>query len=411
VSVAASTPTEAAAGARRATGLRILMLAPQPFYQERGTPIAIDLLLRVLSADGHEVHVLTFPGGEDRSYPGVRIERIRRRATAPIVGPGFSLAKLRCDLGLMSAAWRCARDGRYDVVHAVEEAAFIAEILRRRFGLPYVYDMDSLLSMQMLERFPRLGPLSGLMRWAEALPVRRAVGVVPMCDALAREALRHRADGVVVVRDISLIEPTADQEQGERLRERDDVRGALVMYIGNLEAYQGIGLLLEAFARACERGPEATLVIIGGSDAHIDRYRAEAARLGVAGRVVFTGPRPVSRLGWYAGQADVLVSPRVSGSNTPMKIYSYLGAGVALLATRLPTHTQVLDDSVAVLAEPQAPAFGDAMAELLAAPGRREVLAEAAARRARDSHSFESFREGVRELYAHVATAIGSRPQ
>ena len=42
--------------------------------------------------------------------------------------------------------------------------------------------------------------------------------------------------------------------------------------------------------------------------------------------------------------ADVLVSPRLKGLNTPMKIYSYLDSGSAVLATRLRTHTQVLDD-------------------------------------------------------------------
>ena len=51
-------------------------------------------------------------------------------------------------------------------------------------------------------------------------------------------------------------------------------------------------------------------------------------------------------------QADVLVSPRTKGANTPMKVYSYLDSGVAVLATRLPTHTQVMNDETALLAEP-----------------------------------------------------------
>ncbi|MCX7007397.1 MAG: hypothetical protein NTY53_09155 [Kiritimatiellaeota bacterium] len=56
--------------------MRILLIAPQPFYQERGTPIAVDLLLRVLSERGDEVHVATFHEGADVVYPGVTLHRI-----------------------------------------------------------------------------------------------------------------------------------------------------------------------------------------------------------------------------------------------------------------------------------------------------------------------------------------------
>ena len=54
----------------------------------------------------------------------------------------------------------------------------------------------------------------------------------------------------------------------------------------------------------------------------------------------------------------MLVSPRLKGLNTPMKIYSYLDSGSAVLATRLRTHTQVLDDGIAYLVEPEPVALG-----------------------------------------------------
>ena len=39
------------------------------------------------------------------------------------------------------------------------------------------------------------------------------------------------------------------------------------------------------------------------------------------------------------------------GTNTPLKIYQYLRSGRPIVATRLLTHTQVLDDDVAILTE------------------------------------------------------------
>jgi glycosyltransferase involved in cell wall biosynthesis len=128
-----------------------------------------------------------------------------------------------------------------------------------------------------------------------------------------------------------------------------DPQSPVVMYAGNLAVYQGIGLLLEGFRHALIRVPTAHLVIVGGLEKDIALYGRKALRLGIKGRVRFLGPRPVAALESLFRRADVLVSPRIRGLNTPMKIYLYLDSGTAVLATRLRTHTRVLDDQTAYL--------------------------------------------------------------
>ncbi|MCX7007399.1 MAG: glycosyltransferase [Kiritimatiellaeota bacterium] len=175
------------------------------------------------------------------------------------------------------------------------------------------------------------------------------------------------------------------------------LRGPLFMYVGNLEKYQGTDLLLEGWAQG---GAGAkSLVIIGGSAAHIAVYRQRAAELGVAESVHFLGPRPVGALAGLLAQADVLVSPRTRGNNTPMKIYSYLDAGKAVLATDLPTHTQVLTPACARLALAAPAAFGAAIAELAGDAALRARLGAAAQREAQAKYSFEVFRATVRGIY------------
>ena len=110
--------------------MKILFLAPQPFYLERGTPIAIDMLLKELSARGYDVHLLTFPGGQERSYAGLSIQRIGDSkanyqdslvpGSKQPIGPGFSLAKVWLDMHMLFTAWRHIASGKYDLVHAVE---------------------------------------------------------------------------------------------------------------------------------------------------------------------------------------------------------------------------------------------------------------------------------------------------
>jgi hypothetical protein len=70
------------------------MLAPHPFFQARGTPIAVRTVLEFLCGRGHRVDVLTFPEGQDLDIPNCRFHRVRPLPTFRNVRPGFSLKKV-----------------------------------------------------------------------------------------------------------------------------------------------------------------------------------------------------------------------------------------------------------------------------------------------------------------------------
>ena len=147
------------------------------------------------------------------------------------------------------------------------------------------------------------------------------------------------------------------------------------------------------------------MAIVGGSDADIERYRRLCAEQGLADRVHLLGRRPITMLGGLLAQADVLVSPRTQGNNTPMKIYSYLDAGKALLATRLPTHTQVLDDDIARLVEPEPQAFGEALCSLFENPSTAAELGRRARERARAEFTPEAFHRKLTGFYRRLDEA------
>ncbi|HXH82995.1 MAG TPA: glycosyltransferase [Candidatus Tectomicrobia bacterium] len=176
------------------------------------------------------------------------------------------------------------------------------------------------------------------------------------------------------------------------------IDGLVVMYVGNLEPYQGIDLLLASFARVCRASEGHALVVVGGSPRDVEAYRTRCQPLGIAGRTHFLGPRPVRDLGRYLAAADVLVSPRLQGTNTPMKLYSYLHSGKPLVATDLPTHTQLLDDRVAVLAAPTPEALGDAIARVLGDADLRARLGHAGRRFVEDTFTYQAFRERLTGL-------------
>jgi hypothetical protein len=185
--------------------MNILLLAPQPFYAERGTCIAVNSLLKVLSERGETVDVITYPEGKDVQHHFVSLHRIRHIPFVYNVRPGFSCKKIVCDVAMVFKAIRLVSRKRYDLIHAVEESVFIALAIKWLFGLPYVYDMDSSLVGQMIEQYPLLAPLKPIFKRFESLAVRNAKVVVAVCEALADSIEGYGPERVIILRDVSLL--------------------------------------------------------------------------------------------------------------------------------------------------------------------------------------------------------------
>ena len=251
------------------------------------------------------------------------------------------------------------------------------------------------------------------MRYCESVAVRRSLGVLTVCAALEDLALGHDpAKPVGRVEDSTLLPPAVPGTENGMgpIPEALTSEGPIAIYVGNLERYQGIDLLLEGFRYTLTKVPSANLVIVGGREDDISRYRGLADDLGILPRVHFLGPRPVSVLPDLLRQADVLVSPRLKGLNTPMKIYSYLDSGTAVLATRLRTHTQVLDDRTAYLVEPSPEPLGIGLATLLGDEALRQRLATHAKEYVQEEFTPEAARRKLGMFYDGMeAKVAGAR--
>ena len=156
------------------------------------------------------------------------------------------------------------------------------------------------MSQQLTDKWRALRPLRPLLVGIERLAVRRATVVLPVCEDLA-QVVRGWVDPqrVVLLPDV----PMGDAEPGgvqESLRAIAGPEALIALYVGNLERYQGIDLMLDGLAQLPRDTPLQTIVI-GGSAADIETYRARAAQLGLGDRVHFLGPRPVAHLERVSG--------------------------------------------------------------------------------------------------------------
>jgi glycosyltransferase involved in cell wall biosynthesis len=390
--------------------VRILMIAPEPFFEPRGTPFSEFHRIRALTQLGHEVDLVTYPFGVDVTMPGLRIFRSLRPPLLRSVAVGPSAAKLPLDFFLALTVLRRALTEHYDAVHSHEEGALIGVAIAAAFHVPHLYDMHSSLPQQLTNfAFSRSRVVRRIFRAMERLMIRRSRVVIVICPTLddtVRE-IDPRAHTVLIENAPGSAEGDASAAQAAAVRSRFGFADStpVVVYTGTFEAYQGLDLLFDAMAIVRSSRPDVRLLLAGGKGDQIARARERVRAAGIDDVVVFAGERPSAEVPAYLRAADVLVSPRSRGTNTPLKIYQYLRSGTPIVATRLVTHTQVLSDDVAVLTEASASEFAKGILKVV----DDRQLASGIGQRARDlaatKYSYEAYLERTRQACAALANA------
>jgi hypothetical protein len=118
--------------------MRILMIAPEPFFEPRGTPFSEYHRIRAMTSLGHEIDLVTYPFGHDVEIPGLRVFRSLRPPFVRGVKIGPSAAKIPLDVLLAFSALRRAFAGRYDAVHSHEEGGLIGVLLAMVLRVPQI---------------------------------------------------------------------------------------------------------------------------------------------------------------------------------------------------------------------------------------------------------------------------------
>jgi glycosyltransferase involved in cell wall biosynthesis len=366
--------------------MKALVIAPQPFFTPRGTPFSVYYRALVMAERGVQIDLLTYGEGQDVDIPGCRIIRIPRFAFLGPVKIGPSLLKLFLDGWLVLWAIGLLVRNRYAFVHTHEEAVFFSRLLKPLFRFKLVYDMHSSLPQQLTNfRFTTSRTLIGAFRRLERSSLQAADAVITICPDLADYALaegvqpeRHFLIENSIFDDVRLATKSNGTQDERATLPAVPEDGPLVVYAGTLESYQGIDILLRAFAIVRERRPDARLLIVGGTPTQVDAFTAMARELSLGDTCTFTGRVSKNAAGEYTSHAAVVVSPRRQGTNTPLKIYEQLASGKPLVATNIWSHTQVLDESVCFLVEPDPESMARGILEALNDGVRRDQVVSAA---------------------------------
>ena len=375
--------------------MHILMIAPEPFFEPRGTPFSEFHRIRALTGLGHTVDLVTYPFGRDVEMPGLRIHRCLRPPFMKGIGIGPSWKKVPLDVNVALTAIRLALTRRYDAVHSHEEGGAIGVVLATVKGIPHLYDMHSSLPQQITNfGYGHMKWLTRVFSVLERFMISRSRVVIVICPEL-----EVTVKGVAPTIPAVLIENAPGSGEAPRagsglaIRERLGLTAStpVVLYTGTFEAYQGLDLLYQAMRDVVGRRPDARLVMVGGEPAQVERAREAVRALGLAPAVIFTGQRPFEEVPAYLDAATVLASPRSTGTNTPLKIYQYLRSGRPIIATRLRTHTQVLGEETAFLADATPAAFAAAILTALNDPAAAKAVGDRARALAEEKYTDEAY--------------------
>jgi len=387
--------------------VRILMLAPEPFFEPRGTPFSEYHRIKALGELGHHVDLVTYPIGRDVELPNLRIFRSLRPPFVRKVRIGPSITKLVLDALMLLTIARRVWSERYDAIHSHEEMGLIGVWLSRWLRIPHPYDMHSSLPQQLSNfKYSRSALLRNALVWAEDQMVRKSEVVITICQELQDTVTGMGIDRSLLIENVmggDVDEPPSRSPIEIRRAWGIAGQAPLALYTGTFEAYQGVDMLIEAAALVAKARPDARVLVVGGEPAQVESAKARAQAAGAAGVMIFTGQQPAKEIPGFVQASDLLVSPRIRGTNTPLKIYSYLRSGKPIVATNLLTHTQVLTPAIARLVDPKPEPFAAAMLEMIDRPEQRQKLSVAAQAIASEKYSRDSYLRRTALAYERLA--------
>lgn len=400
--------------------MKILMVAPQPFFEPRGTPISVRQRVTGLSKLGHQVDLVTYHIGEDIELPKFNIFRTPKILGIHTLKVGPSWQKIPLDILLFFKSFKMLLSGKYEVIHTHEEAGFFTVFLAWLFKVPHLYDMHSSLPNQLVNfKFGDNRFMIGIFEFLERRVINTCNAMITIGPDL--EDYVRRINPAVPMQMIENLPLNIEQDDGEvpaHIREKfASKNGLYLLYTGTFERYQGVELLIESFGKVVKKHPGSMLILVGGKPDQIQECQELVSRQNLDQSVIFTGIVPLEDANDYIRMADILVSPRIEGTSVPLKIYTYLHAGKPILVTNIPAHSLVLSQENACLVDPTAEAMADGLNRLIEDNEFRTKLGLSSKKLAEDKYSQSQYLAKLEAIYSvfqtenHSGSRVSNLPE
>lgn len=380
------------------------MIAPTPFFADRGCHVRIYEEARAVQLLGNTVEIVTYHIGRD--LPGITTHRIPQIPWYSKLEAGPSWHKPYLDVLLFFKALSVARRLKPDLIHAhLHEGAFIGSLLKKVLRIPLLFDCQGSLTGEIVDHgfVGKSSFVTAIFSRLESFINKSADTIITSSTPAAAELVMSWGvpqGGVTAVTDgVNTAEffPSDKAEARRMLHLPEHV--PVAAFLGLFNRYQGVDLLLEVISLLKKRGSRTHFLLMGFPDG---KYRQLAVDKDIDDMITFTGKVEYTQASRFLSAADIALSPKISLTEANGKLFNYMACGLPCLVFETPVNREILGNTgtYARFADPVD--FADKLEALLADSDHRTELGQRSRERAVREHSWNARGETLLQLYKKV---------
>jgi len=386
--------------------LNILVIAPTPFFADRGCHVRIYEEIRALQKLGHKIILCTYHNGKD--IEGIQIERIINVPWYKKEEAGPSYHKIYLDILLLFKVIKLLYKNKINIIHGhLHEGALIGKVASwfRLKKIPCIFDLQGSLTAEMKNH----GYLKNKLLFNIFLNIEKIiyklsdkiivstsnnVYYIKKYFKLKNENVDLILDGV----DTSKFKPLENTAFKESVLAKYKIRKnrKIIVFLGVLSKYQGVDTLLRAAKIALQTNKNLHFLIMGYPK--VDYYKKMAKFLGIQDNVTFTGRIDYSQACDYLNVGDIAISLKIE-TEANGKLYNYIACGLPVIATNTKVNREILGDNGIYVKVDDPSETAKKIDELIKNESKREILIREGIKKAKDDYSWISIGKKLEMIY------------
>lgn len=390
--------------------MKILVIAPTPFFSDRGTHIRILEEALALEKLGHQVTIATYHIGRDigtEINSKIDVRRIRRLLfwyKKLEAGPDWQ--KILLDIMLIRKAFNLARTQKPDIIHGhLHEGILIGWIVQKCLfwrKIKLVADIHGSLTGEMVSHGYLKNGLHKIFGWIESfINCLGDATITSSWEGIKNiQTCGNKRNVEVVLDGINLDSFTITKTKEEIRREMElPADKFIVAYTGGLVSNKGVDFLLDAILFVLERRPE-TFFLIGGFPDHQVKNFILKNRLENSVRLV--SPLDYFHLPEFLLAADIAVDPkRTETSQASGKTLNYMAAGLPVVCFDKLNNHEYLGEGGYFSADESAKGIADGILYFINRPYEIKAKGGLNLRKA-EEFSWDRSAEKINKIYATI---------
>ncbi len=321
--------------------MKILVVAPTPFFSDRGTHIRILEESLALEKLGHQVTIATYHVGKDISdkidTTKIDVRRIRRLLFwyhKLEAGPDWQ--KVLLDIMLIRKVFNLARTQKPDVIHGhLHEGVLIGWIVQKALfwrKIKLVADFHGSLTKEMVSHGYLHGELKRIFSWIEKIIDQMGDFAITSSWEGTEAVKKIRTDGKVeTVLDGVNLDSFDNQKTKEEIKKELELPANkfIIGYTGGLVANKGIGYLFEAILLILEKRRDVYFLFGGFPPEEVEKF---VAKNNLQDFVRLVSPLDYFKLPEFLTACDLAVDPKDGGvAQASGKMLNYIAAGLPVV--------------------------------------------------------------------------------